>query len=383
VITSFAVLQEAPQAWPTLRSHRIAIGFYDRTDEGLVRTHRIELDVTGARTEVEALVGRNRPDVVLLNDDDLTYTKIRLDEDSLAFVIESIGEFVDPLPRALCWAAAWDMTRDAEMAARDYLKLVLSGAGSEKDINIVQSLQRQLTTALELYADPAHRETALAELAVAAERFLRAAEPAGDSQLAWARCLASVAARPDHLALLRGLLDGSEKIEGLAVDADLRWALLLRLSATGVAGDADVDAELERDGTAAGQRHAAACRAARPTVAAKDAAWASVVDSDNLPNATQAAVIAGFGQPAQRELLAAYTDRYFAAITKVWAERTNEIAQQIVIGLYPTLQVAQDTLDRTDAWLAAAGPAAGLRRLVVESRDGVARALRAQARDAR
>ncbi|MFJ8742263.1 aminopeptidase N [Embleya sp. NPDC127516] len=383
LITSFAVLQEAPREWPTLRSHRIAIGFYDRTDAGLVRTHRLELDITGARTEVADLVGLTRPAVVLLNDDDLTYTKIRLDEESLAFVTDAIGEFVDPLPRALCWAAAWDMTRDAEMATRDYLKLVLAGAGGEKDINIVQSLQRQVTSALELYADPAHRERSLAELAVAAERFLRAAEPGSDHQLAWARCLASVAARQDHLQLLRGLLDGGERIEGLAVDADLRWALLLRLSATGVATDADVDAEVERDSTAAGQRHAAACRAARPTAAAKDEAWASVVESDALPNAIQAAVIGGFVQPAQRDLLATYTDRYFAAIADVWKTRTNEIAQQIVIGLYPTLQVTADTLDRTDAWLAAAEHPAGLRRLVVESRDGVARALRARARDTR
>ncbi|MGC0421575.1 aminopeptidase N [Embleya sp. AB8] len=382
VITSFAVLQEAPEAWPTLRSHRIAIGFYNRTDAGLVRTHRLELDVTGARTEVADLVGLTRPDVVLLNDDDLTYTKIRLDEDSLAFVTDTIGEFVDPLPRALCWAAAWDMTRDAEMAARDYLKLVLAGAGAEQDINIVQSLQRQVTSALELYVDPAHRERSLAELAVTAERLLRAAQPGSDHQLAWARCLASVAARPDHLAILRGLLDGTEQIEGLAVDADLRWALLLRLSATGVAGEADVAAELARDSTAAGQRHAAAARAARPTAEAKDAAWASVVDSDALPNAIQAAVIGGFGQPAQRDLLASYTERYFGAIAEVWATRTNEIAQQIVIGLYPTLQVSEETLDRTDTWLASADHPAGLRRLVLESRDGVARSLRARARDA-
>ncbi|WP_439675032.1 aminopeptidase N [Embleya sp. MST-111070] len=381
VITSFAVLQEAPEAWPTLRSHRIAIGFYDRTDAGLVRTHRLELDIAGARTEVAELVGRARPDVVLLNDDDLTYTKIRLDEQSLACVTEAIGEFVEPLPRALCWAAAWDMTRDAEMAASDYLKLVLAGAGGERDINIVQSLQRQVTSALELYVNPAHRERSLAELAVAAERFLRAAEPGSDHQLAWTRCLATVAARPDHLAILRGLLDGTETIEGLAIDPDLRWTLLLRLSATGGASEADVLAELERDSTAAGRRYAEAARAARPTTEAKDAAWAAVVESDTLPNATQAAVIGGFVQPAQRDLLADYTERYFDAIANVWATRTNEIAQQIVIGLYPTLQVTEDTLNRTDAWLASADHPAGLRRLVLESRDGVARSLRAQARD--
>ncbi|UGQ09755.1 aminopeptidase N [Yinghuangia sp. ASG 101] len=380
-ITSFAVLQEAPEAWPTIRTHRMAIGFYHRTPQGLARSHRVELDVSGPRTEVAELVGRARPDVVLLNDDDLTYCKIRLDPHSLAVVTEAIGEFVEPLPRALCWAAAWDMTRDAEMAARDYLTLVLSGIGEEKDINIVGSLHRQLTSALELYADPAWRPTGLARLAEAALGHLRAAAPGSDHQLAWARCLAGVAVTDDQIALLKGLLAGTETIDGLAVDTDLRWTLLRRLVAVGAADRPEIDAERARDDTAAGARHAAACLAARPTREAKDEAWASVVESDALPNATQASVIGGFVQTDQRELLAGFTDRYFAAITEVWENRTNEIAQQIVLGLYPSIQVSQDTLDRTDAWLADAAPPPALRRLVVESRDGVARALRAQRKD--
>lgn len=380
-ITSFAVLQEAPEAWPTIRTHRMAIGFYNRTSEGLVRSHRVELDVSGTRTEVAELVGRARPDVVLLNDDDLTYCKIRLDRHSLDVVTSAIGEFVDPLPRALCWAAAWDMTRDAEMAARDYLTLVLSGIGQEKDINIVGSLHRQLISALELYADPAWRPTGLARLAEAALGHLRAAAPGSDHQLAWARCLATVAVTDDQLALLKGLLDGTETVDGLAVDTDLRWSLLQRLVAVGAADRDAIEAERTRDDTAAGARHAAACMAARPTREAKDEAWAAVVESDTLPNATQAAVIGGFGQPDQRELLATYTDRYFDAIAGIWEQRTNEIAQQIVMGLYPSIQVSQATLDRTDAWLAAEDRTPALRRLVVESRDGVARALRAQEKD--
>jgi aminopeptidase N len=381
VITSFAVLQEAPEAWPTIRTHRMAIGFYDRTDAGLVRTHRVELDVSGPRTEVAELVGRARPDVVLLNDDDLTYCKIRLDEASLKVVTEAIGEFTEPLPRALCWAAAWDMTRDAEMAARDYLTLVLSGIGQEKDINIVGSLHRQLTSALQLFADPAWRPEGLAKLADAAAGYLRSSAPGSDHQLAWARCLATVAVSDEQVALLKGLLAGTESIGGLTVDTDLRWAFLQRLVALGAAGKPEIDAERVRDDTAAGARNAQACLAARPTREAKDEAWASVVESDALPNATQAAVIGGFGQPDQRELLAEYTDRYFAAIADVWTSRTNEIAQQIVLGFYPTVQVSQETLDRTDAWLDAEERVPALRRLIVESRDGVARSLRAQARD--
>ncbi|MEU8922327.1 aminopeptidase N [Kitasatospora sp. NPDC048545] len=386
-IESFAVLQEAPalpvgaKGEAVLRPHRIAIGLYELAGDTLVRTDRIELDVDGPRTEVPELVGRHRPAVVLLNDDDLSYAKIRLDEDSLAVVTENLGGFTDSLPRALCWASAWDMTRDGELAARDYLSLALSGIGRESDIGVVQSVQRQVKLALDAYADPDRREEGLGRWAAAAEEHLRTAEPGSDHQLAWARTLASVARTDGQLALLAGLLDGSVEVKGLAVDTELRWTLLTRLAATGRADEARIAAELERDNTAAGQEHAATCRAARPTAEAKAAAWASVVESDQLTNYVQEAVIAGFQQSDQRDLLAPYAEKYFAAVKGIWETRSHEISQQIIIGLYPGLQVTQETLDATDAWLASADPAPALRRQVIESRAGIERALKAQAVD--
>ncbi len=192
---------------------------------------------------------------------------------------------------------------------------------------------------------------------------------------------ATVATTPEHLAVLSGLLDGSTVVEGLAVDDELRWSLLVRLSATGVADEAAVLAELERDHTSAGQAHAATCRAARPTAEAKAAAWASVVEAETLTNTVQEAVIAGFVQVEQRELLAPYTAKYFAAVKGIFEQRSHEMGQQIIVGLYPPAQVEQATLDATDAWLASAEPAPALRRMVVECRAGVERALRAQAAD--
>ncbi|MBP2402908.1 aminopeptidase N [Streptomyces syringium] len=388
VITSFAVKQEAPalpagaKGEPTLRPHRIAIGLYEHEDGKLVRKDRIELDVDGELTPVEALVGRARPAVVLLNDDDLSYAKVRLDAESLATVTAHLGDFTESLPRALCWASAWDMTRDGELATRDYLSLVLSGVTKESDIGVVQSLQRQAKLALDLYAAPDWRESGLARWTEATLEQLRAAEGGSDHQLAWARAFADTARTGDQLDLLQGLLDGTEVIEGLAVDTELRWALLERLAATGRADEKAIAAELERDKTSAGERHAASARAARPTAEAKAEAWAAVVESDKLPNAVQEAVIGGFVQTDQRELLAPYSEKYFAVVKDIWESRSHEIAQQIAVGLYPSLLVSQDTLDATDAWLASAGPNAALRRLVTESRAGVERALKAQAADA-
>ncbi|MEU9198762.1 aminopeptidase N [Streptomyces sp. NPDC048332] len=389
-VTSFTVLQEAPalpagaKGEPTLRPHRIAIGCYDldAASGKLVRTDRIELDVDGERTTVPFPAGTARPAVILLNDDDLSYAKVRLDEESLRVVTEHLGDFTESLPRALCWASAWDMTRDGELATRDYLSLVLSGVGKESDIGVVQSLHRQVKMALDMYAAPEWREAGLTQWTEATLAHLRAAEPGSDHQLAWARAFAATARNPQQLDLLQALLDGTEAIEGLAVDTELRWAFVERLAATGLLDDEEIDAEYARDRTAAGERHAAAARAARPSQEAKAEAWASVVESDKLPNSLQEAVIAGFVQTDQRELLAPYSEKFFAAVKNVWDSRSHEMAQQVAIGLYPALHVSQETLDATDAWLASAEPGAALRRLMSESRSGVERALKARAADA-
>ncbi|MGW3112696.1 aminopeptidase N [Streptomyces sp. NPDC001091] len=389
VITSFAVRQEAPalpagaKGEPTLRPHRIAIGLYDLNDAGkLVRVKRVELDVDGELTAVPELTGVRRPAVILLNDDDLSYAKVRLDEESLAVVTEHLGDFAESLPRALSWASAWDMTRDGELATRDYLSLVLSGIGKESDIGVVQSLHRQAKLAIDLYADPATVETLLTRWTEATLAHLRTAEPGSDHQLAWARAFAATARTPEQLDLLEALLDGSQTVEGLAVDTELRWAFVERLAAVGRFDEAEIAAEYERDRTAAGERHAATARAARPTAEAKAEAWASVVESDKLPNAVQEAVIRGFVQTDQRELLAPYTDRYFDSVKTAWDSRSHEMAQQIAVGLYPSVQVSEETLRKTDAWLTSTEPTPALRRLISESRAGVERALKAQRADA-
>ncbi|MGH8866498.1 MAG: aminopeptidase N, partial [Actinomycetes bacterium] len=379
--SGFAVLQEATDEHPTLRSHRIAIGLYDRVDGRLVRRERVELDVTGARTEVPQLVGQAQPDLVLLNDEDLTYAKLRLDERSLATLTRAIGEFTDSLPRTLCWSAAWDMCRDAEMPARDYLTLVLSGLEVESDISVVQMLLRQVKSALDMYATPGFRPEGYARLAAHLRRLLAEAEPGSDAQLTFVRAFTSAATSREDVEFVRGLLDGSQVVDGLAVDADLRWHLLVKLVSRGAADEAAIDAELDRDNTATGQRHAVTALASRPTEQAKTEAWTAVVERDELPNALQSATIAGFVQPDQRDLLRRFTDRYFDAVIDVWTTRSNEMAQNIAIGLYPALLVEPATLQRTDRFLEEADPPPALRRLVLEGRAGVERALRAQTCD--
>ncbi|MFJ5152433.1 aminopeptidase N [Streptomyces sp. NPDC088353] len=387
-IEELAVVQEAsviaPADHPELRPHRVAVGLYQRSQVGaLERYARAETDVAGARTVVSELAGADAPDLVLVNDDDLTYCKIRFDETSLATLREHLGGLTDPLARALCWSALWNLTRDALLPARDFVGLVLRFAGRETDIGVLQMLHAWAESALVHYVAPQWRETGGRALAEGALAELRQAEPGSEHQLAWARFFATAASAPDDLELLKGLLDGTEEIAGLEVDQELRWAFLEPLAAHGVADEKVLTAELARDDTASGKRHQVRCLAARPSAAVKARAWEQVVDSDALSNALVEATIAGFGQASQRELLAPYAPRYFEAIERVWTERSIQIGMDVVRGLFPALQDSPETLEAADAWLAAhEGAAPALRRLVLEARDDLARALRGQACDA-
>ncbi|MFJ9621775.1 aminopeptidase N [Streptomyces sp. NPDC101181] len=379
-LSELAVVQEAAASHPELRPHRVAVGLYRRGPRGeLTRYARAEADVVGERTVIDALAGSGRPDLILVNDDDLTYCKVRFDAGSLATLRDHLGSVTDPLARALCWSALWNLTRDALMPARDFVALVLAHAGRESDIGVLQMLHAWARSALVHYAAPEWRAEGGRALAEGALRELRAAEPGSQHQLTWARFFAAVASTDEDFQLLGGLLEGTARVDGLDVDQELRWSFLSPLVAHGVANEAAVDAELARDDTASGRRHHVRCLASRPSEAVKAQAWAAVVESDKLSNALVEATIAGFDQPSQRELLAPYAGRYFEVIERIWAERSIQIGMHVVRGMFPGLQDGPDTLAAADAWLSGHEDAApALRRLVLEARDDLARALRGQ-----
>ena len=382
--SDFTITQEPPSAPaglpPTLRSHRMAIGLYDLVAGQLTRRERFELDVVGASTKVPALVGVKQPALLLLNDDDLTFAKVRLDEKSWRTAVEHLGVVDSSLARAIIWGAAWDMTRDAEVSTGDFLALVLSGIGQESDIGVVQGVLRQLKSAIDQFAAPANRSGYLEQLANGVLGFAQDSEPGSDHQLAFARVFNSCATTSAHLDIVAGLLDGSIIWSGLKIDTDLRWSLLQRLVVTGRLAEEAIEAELRSDDTATGRRQAAVAFAARPTMVAKELAWADIIDRTELPNAILEATIGGFVQPDQVELLVDYRTKYFAALPQVWAKRTMETAQSITMGLYPAFLVDEETLAQTDAFLIGELNSA-LRRLVGEGRDGIERALRARAAD--
>ncbi|KTR42428.1 aminopeptidase N [Curtobacterium oceanosedimentum] len=396
VITSFAVLQEAPADHPTLRPHRLAIGVYGfTTDESapfgadtasaggkLERTHRVEIDVDGARTEVPQLVGVHRGDLVLLNDDDLAYAKIRLDEQSRRTAIEHLAAIANPLARSIVWGAMWDATRDAESPASDYVRLVLGNIATETESTTIRTTLSQLLLTARSYVAPAKVDATVRTVGDTLWQLAASAEAGSDAQFQFVKFFAQIASTPEHVATLHGLRDGSVTLQGLEIDTDLRWELLEGLVLAGAAGDAEVDAELAADKTASGEQAAARARATIPTAEGKLAAFSSLVDSSEAPNAIVRQTTVGFQHTNSPVVLEGLVSKYFDVLTRIWAERSYHIADTIVSGLYPAPLASVELRDAANAWLEAHPETPALRRIVTENLAGTERALRVQAADA-
>ncbi len=380
-ITSFAVLQEAAADYPTIRPHRLAIGFYNLRGGKLLRDHVVEFDVDGVRTDVAELVGLKRPDLVLVNDEDLAYAKIRLDEESLAVAMDHLEDIDNPLARSIVWGAAWDATRDAEASPSDYLALVINNIAAETESTTIRTTLSQLLTVARFYVDPERRASAIEAVGDGLWSLANQAEAGSDAQFQFVKFFAQIASTPEHVAALTGLLDGSIVLDNLEIDTDLRWELVEGLALNSATDAAAIDKALEADNTSNGQQAAARAQATFPTVEAKQAAFDSLVKADTLPNVIVRNVTLGFQHTNDPSVLAGFIEPYFAMLTDIWASRSYKIAEYVVLGLYPAPLASQELVDATNAWLDANPDTPALRRLVIENLAGVERALKAQARD--
>ncbi|QQD77056.1 aminopeptidase N [Curtobacterium sp. YC1] len=396
VITSFAVLQEAPADHPTLRPHRLAIGVYAFQDDAsapfgadtassggkLERVHRVEIDVDGARTDVPELVGVQRGDLVLLNDDDLAYAKIRLDEHSRRTAIEHLASIANPLARSIVWGSVWDATRDAESPASDYVRLVLGNIATETESTTIRTTLSQLLLTARNYVAPGAVDATVRTVGDTLWQLAASAEAGSDAQFQFVKFFAQIPSTPEHVATLQGLRDGSVTLQGLEIDTDLRWELLEGLVLAGAAGTAEIDTELAADKTASGEQAAARARATIPTAEGKLAAFSSLVDSSELPNAIVRQTTVGFQHVNSPVVLEGLVPKYFEVLTRIWAERSYHMADTIVSGLYPAPLASAELRDAAAAWLEEHPETPALRRIVSESLAGTERALRVQAADA-
>ena len=390
--SSFAVVQSADDGASTLRRHRIGIGLFDRDPEGrLVRRTTVETDVVGERTEVSKLVGADQPDLLLLNDGDLSYAKVRFDERSLATVLGSVGAIDDSLARALCWGALWDMTRDAELGAEHFLDTVVRGLATETDETAVKQLPIYVQVALDQFTPRAARADLRARWERGMRELAETAAPRSDKQLTFVKSMAGTAGKrippssyggaarsAEGLDFLDGLLEGSVELDGLTVQADLRWALLTALAAHGRADRDRVLAELEHDNTIAGQERAAAALAVIPTREAKAEAWEDGALRDGVANETQRSIAYVFDVSEQIEALEPYVDRYLQVADTIWEEKGTQIASTMLEYMFPRALTGAETLAKVDAWLESSPADPAAKRFVLEVRADIARALAAQ-----
>jgi aminopeptidase N len=382
--TSVEILQEHPLmpiGSKELRIHRLAVGLYDIKGNDVVLRKSIKFDLEGSSTVVSELAGEPVADLLLVNDQDLSYAKVRLEDRSIATLKSHLGEIQDGLTRTVCWSAVWDMLRDAELSATDFLDIAMAGLAGEDDITTVTTLGNQIYGAIENYVHPDKRAAKRASLAEFMGTMMDSAKPGSDFQLQYARIFTMLADTPTQAMRIRELLDG--KLIGLEVDVDLRWTFVKFLVEQKVFAKSEIEAELARDNTFTGQLSYETCLAEIYDGASKRAIWNSIIN-DDLPTEIRRSKISGFVSYRQRELLEEFVDDYFGILNSVWGKKSFEIGESIVEGLYPSYIAKQSTLDKTDAWLSGAGKSAPdtLRRLVAEGRDGLARALRAQAVDA-
>ena len=403
--TQFAVEQTATPQHPTLRLHHIAIGLFDRDENGALRRRSsVHVDIDGSRTDVPALVGEAAADFVLVNDDDLTFAKVRFDDRSVQSLLDSLSQLDDPLARALSWAALWDMTRDAELPARRYVEIVARHAPAEQEILLVERVLGQAIAAIDQFAAPEYRHTATRRLHEVALEQLNRVPPGTDLQSAWFRTTAATAEDEASLERVQAVLEERAEVPGLSLDRELRWLLVGVLAGQGVLDADRINAEVASDPTDIGRRRGAACLAARPLASAKADAWGIFIDPDGVPPpgwrtaldrrislSTLATIMAGFGvistatagfiRGRERDLLRPYVARYAEYLPDLWEHRSVEEAETFTELLFPRLFPEDETFEIVEGLLGnGALPPAAI-RLLREGRDGLHRARRAQEAD--
>lgn len=368
-ISELTLHQFAPTDHPVLREHRLAVGFYNEDEESgkVVRTDRIELDVAGEATTVTGAAGKPRPQFLLTNDDDLTYTKLRFDDESLAFATANLYRFDDALARAVIWLALWDMTCDGELAASDFIGTTLKLLSTETESTTFRYALACLSTTVWHYTDRTKR-AAIAQHTAQALLDLAKQAPAGSDmqfQLISAYLTYGVEGDSAFADTVRGLLSGSLVLEGLELDNNFRWSLVRALSSINAIDEADIQQELERKDTTENREFALAARAARATAEAKAWAWNEAIHDEVLTNAQLESVAGGFASTPSQELAEPYVKEYFDSAEWIWNHKTFHMAEALLEGLYPRYADPATLVELGDKWLASHADADNaLRRLI-------------------
>ncbi len=378
-INTLTLTQTAPEKYPILRPHRLAIGFYNEDESGaIVRTDRIELDVEGETTVVEQAAGKPRPAFILVNDDDLTFAKLRFDVESLEFAANNLYRFNDALVRSVIWLSLWDMTRDAEFPAERFIDISLKALATEHESTTFRYALSQVSTTARHYVAPARRGEVVRHVASELWTLANTAEAGSDEQfqLVGAYLTYGEEGDTDFVANVRGLLKGSVVLDGLEIDNNLRWSLIKALASVNVIDQATIDKELAKRDTTENREFALGARAALPTADNKEWAWNAAIRDESLTNMQLESVANGFAAATQ-ELSDPYVARYFDEIDWIWQNRTFHMAEALLTCLYPVNANPTALVEAGDAWLEAHTDADNaLRRIILENVDSSHRMLK-------
>ena len=384
IISDLRIEQTAPSEHPVLRAHRLAVGFYNLTANGTVeRTERFELDVDGASTQVTDAIGKHRPDFILVNDDDLTYAKLRFDAASLDFALANLSKFTDALARSIVWLALWDMTRDAELPATRFIDTSLAALATETESTTFRYALAQVNLAAWHYTAPSTRRATVERVAAALWQLAQSANAGSDEQFQLVNAWLGYGIGDDFAATARGLLDGSVTLPGLAIDNNMRWSIIIALAAAGDIDAAGIDKQLAANETTENRQFAYMAKGAIPTAEAKAWAWDEALHDATLTNSQIEDLAGGFSLTPSAELQQPYVAAYFEAIDWVWQHKTFHMSEALLqgtsrgSGLYPSYADPATLVDAGDAWLAAHEDAdRALRRMISENVDGSRRMLR-------
>lgn len=371
-IAELKLTQTASEEHPVLRPHRLAIGFYneDKATGKIVRTDQFELDVDGETTIVEAAAGKQRPALILVNDDDLTYTKIRFDAESQAFAEANLHRFDDALARAVTWLAFWDMTRDGEFPAERFVDMTLRLLATETESTTFRYALACMSTTAHHYVAPAHREDVLRHVAAELWTLANAAEAGSDNQFQLITAYLGYGEEGDEafVANARGLLDGTVSLPGLEIDNNFTWTIIQSLTSVNALSDDEIEAQLAKKDSIVNREFALGARAARPTVEAKEWAWDQALNNTELTNSQLESVSRGFSATPRTDLAEPFASKYFETVDWIWANKTYHMAEALLNGLYPGYADPATLTKLGDAWLEehfAADNA--LKRLIVEN----------------
>ena len=385
-----------------LRPHTLVVGLYSLDEDGaLVRTHRLPVTMEAEQVEVPEAVGMPAPDVVLVNDEDLTYAVVRPDDDSLSCLATSLGSVRDPMARALAWSMLHNLLRDAFIGSPLFVEAVLAHADDDTEPGTLATLLSQALRAASRYSGPRTRRALLDRLLAddpardpedsaplpgrGGWGRLCAAAPGSDSQLVRARAWLEAAGQAGRLSQqsrvqvtdrIRLLLNGG--LPGLEPDADLRWRALTALARLDAVGAGELAAQRKADLTAKGITHYLRASSSAPREELKTEIFERLLNESSLSNDHIDALIAGFAVDAHRELTAPFTARYLHELQGMWSGRGQEIATRLVTGLFPVCGDEADA-QAVEDWLEGhpeAPPA--LRRLVLKGLDDLQRALAAR-----